>query len=80
MSAKSPFNEMRIELSSWEVVIKDQASCSAFAELPFLFFFQDAEDFAGEIEAINIFGIKNSEVHPDHDPHPTTGRMGWVLT
>ncbi len=63
MSAKSPFNEMRIELSSWEVVIKDQASCSAFAELTHFSLFEDAEGFAGEIEAINIFGIKNSEVH-----------------
>jgi hypothetical protein len=32
---------------------------AVFAVLPFLLFLRDAEGFAEEIAAINIFGIKN---------------------
>jgi hypothetical protein len=36
-----------------------QAACAAFAELLPLFFFEDAEDFGGEIQTVHILWIKN---------------------
>jgi hypothetical protein len=39
--------------------LKNQSAGSIFPEFSFLFFFQDAEGFAGEIGAINVFGVKN---------------------
>jgi len=36
-----------------------KTSSAVFAELLFLFLFQDAEGFAGEIRTVIIFGIEN---------------------